>query len=79
MKKTKTYSEKEQKVAVSILTQFMFTKNMDEVMKEWEWAFKEFQLWHDPFTGCPCTAKEYFKLRAEYEKQLFENKYGYSE
>lgn len=73
MKITKTT----QKVAIDILTQFMFTKDMDEVIKVWDNICKQYDLCQDPFTGCPCTLEEYCKNQIEYEKQTMIEKYGH--
>lgn len=50
----------EQRVAAEILTQFMFTKDMDEASEVWNEIFKQYNLCIDPFTSCPCTPEEYY-------------------
>lgn len=67
----------EQKVAAEILMEFMFTKNMDDVVKVWNEVFERFNLRSDPFTGCPCTPEEYYDNRLEYDKQTMIEKYGH--
>ncbi len=70
-------TEKIQRVAVDILTQFMFTKDMDEVMEVWNKIHKQYELHDDPFTSTPCTQKEYYKNLSEYEKQIMIERYGH--
>ena len=69
--------EIEQKVAAEILTQFMFTRDMSEVLQTWDNIYKQYDLCDDPFTGCPCCSEEYYKSRLEYEKQAMIEKYGH--
>lgn len=66
-----------QTVAADILTRFMFIRNMDDVMKVYDEVFEAYGLHEDPFTGVPCTTKEYFENRAEYNRQLMIEKYGH--
>ena len=73
MKITKTM----QKVAADILTQFMFTRTMDDVMKVWNEVSEQYDLYSDPFTGCPCTPDEYYKNQLEYERQTMMEMYGH--
>lgn len=73
MKITKTM----QKVAADILTQFMFTKDMDDVIKTWKDIYKQYELCDDPFTHTPCTPEEYSKNRLEYDKQVMIERYGH--
>lgn len=70
-------TKKDQRIAADILTQFMFTKNMDDVRKVWGEVFEQYGLYEDPFTLTPCTDEEYFENRSEYEKQLMIDKYGH--
>ena len=73
MKKT----NQNQKVAADILTQFMFTKTMDDVIKVWNDIYNQYDLCVDPFTGCPCTTDEYYRNKLEYEKQAMIERYGH--
>ena len=73
MKITKTM----QKVAADILTQFMFTKDMDDVMRVWDNIYKQYDLCADPFTGCPCVPEEYCKNKLEYERQMMIEQFGH--
>ena len=66
-----------QKVAADILTEFMCTHDMDEVMDAYKRVFERYELCDDPFTGMPCTTKEYVENRAEYERQAMYEKYGH--
>lgn len=73
MKITKTM----QKVVADILTQFMFTKDMDEVIKVWDNIYEQYGLCQDPFTRCPCTPEEYCESVLEYERQTMIDRYGH--
>ena len=73
MKITKTM----QKVAADILTQFMFTQTMDDVIKAWDNIYKHYELCSDPFTGVPCTPEEYCESQLEYERQAMIERYGH--
>lgn len=77
MAKAKIPSKRDQKVVAEILTQFMFTKNMDDVMRVWKQVYEEYGLCDDPFTHTPCTPEEYCKNRLEYDKQTMIEKYGH--
>ena len=70
-------SEKTRKVVADILTQFMFTKDMDEVVEVWKSIYDRFELCDDPFTGAPCTEQEYCRNLLEYEKQVMMKRYGH--
>lgn len=70
-------TERDQKIVSEILTQFMFTKTMDDVIRVWKGIYEEYGLCDDPFTGTPCTPKEYCENRLEYDKQTMIEKYGH--
>lgn len=70
-------SEKTRRIVADILTQFMFTRDMDDVMKVWDSIFKQYDLERDPFTGTPCTENEYCHSLLEYEKQTMLERYGH--
>lgn len=70
-------TKRDQRIVASVLTEFMFTKTMDEVVKVWEEVFKQYELCYDPFTHTPCTPEEYCKNKLEYEKQIMIEKYGH--
>ena len=76
MKQAKINS-RDQRVAAEILTQFMFTKNMDDVIQVWNDVYKQYDLCDDPFTDCPCTPEEYVKNRLEYDRQVMIERYGH--
>lgn len=76
-KKEKPKSEKAQRIAASILTAFMFTKTMDDVMAVWKNVYEEYELCDDPFTGCPCTFKEMCENQIEKERQIMIERYGH--
>jgi hypothetical protein len=73
MKITKTA----QKVAVDILTEFLCTNNMNEVVEAYFRVLKRYELCEDPFTRCPCTPDEYYESQLEYEKQTMIECYGH--
>lgn len=73
MKITKTM----QKVAADILMEFMFTRDMNEVIEAYKRAFERYGLCEDPFTGCPCTPDEYWDSKLEYERQAMIERYGH--
>ena len=79
MKKNRQHTKAEQKTAAEILTQFMFIKNMADFDDVWEKVFKDYNLFHDPFTKCPVTLEDYVELSNEYSRQKMEEKYGYYE
>ena len=73
MKITKTM----QKVATDILMEFMFTRDMDEVIEAYGRVMKRYGLCEDPFTSCPCTPDEWYDSQLEYEKQTMIERYGH--
>lgn len=73
MKITKTA----QKVAADILMEFLFTNNMDDVVKAYDRVMEQYGLCEDPFTRCPCTPDEYWDNKLEYEKQTMIERYGH--
>lgn len=66
-----------QKVAADILMEFMFTRNMDEVIAAYDRVFDKYELCNDPFTNTPCTTEEYCKNAIEYERQTMIERYGH--
>ena len=62
-------SDRMQRVAADILTEFMFCRNMDDVYNTWERVYKRYELNDDPFTGCPLGRKDYLSSKFEFEKQ----------
>lgn len=70
-------TKRDQRVAADILTQFLFTNTMDEVMKVWKQVYEQYGLCDDPFTATPCTLEEYCENRLEYDKQTTIEKYGH--
>ncbi len=73
MKITKTM----QKVAADILMEFMFARDMDEVIKTYNRVLERYGLCEDPFTRCPCTPDEYYESRLEYDRQTMIERYGH--
>ena len=73
MKITKTM----QKVAADILMEFMFTRDMNEVVEAYQRVFKRYDLREDPFTKCPCTPDEWCDNQLEYERQAMIERYGH--
>lgn len=76
-KKPPKITKRDQRVASEILTQFMFTKDMDDVIRVWSEVFEQYGLCNDPFTNTPCTPEEYYKNCLEYDKQTMIEKYGH--
>lgn len=72
-----TVSNRTQRVVADILTKFMFTKTMDEVIKVWEEIYNEYGLCDDPFTHTPCSQVDWCKLRLEYDRQTMMERYGH--
>lgn len=78
MKTTKPkITDSMQKVAVDILEHLIFCKTIEEVRGELDRLYEKYELCDDPFTGIPCTTKQYFKNKHEREKQLMVEKYGH--
>ena len=75
--KQRKISERDQQVAAEILTQFMFTRDMKEVLQTWDNVYKQYGLCEDPFTKCPCSQEEYAKNSLEYQKQVMIERYGH--
>lgn len=76
MKKSKI-TTKEQRLVSEILTQFMFTRDMGEVLQTWENIYKQYGLCDDPFTHCPCSPEDYYKSKSEYNRQAMIERYGH--
>lgn len=75
--KRRKISERDQQVVAEILTQFMFTKDMDDVLKTWNEIYERYDLRDDPFTHTPVSPGEYEKNSLEYQKQVMIEKYGH--
>ena len=75
MKKSKI-TTKEQRIVAEILTQFMFARDMGEVLQTWDNIYKQYDLCDDPFTHCPCSSEDYYKSSLEYDKQAMIDRYG---
>ena len=76
-KKAPKITKRDQRVASEILTQFMFTKDMGDVIKVWNEIFEQYGLCEDPFTRTPCTPDEYYENCLEYDKQTMIDRYGH--
>lgn len=70
-------TKKMQKVAADVLMEFMFTRDMNEVIEAYNRVFERYGLCEDPFTRCPCIPEEWYKSWLEYEKQTMIEKYGH--
>ena len=75
--KKRPVTDKEQQIAAEILTAFMFTKDMDDVMRVWKSIYDQYALCDDPFTSCPCSSKEYLENKEEYQRQVMMERYGH--
>ena len=69
--------DKIQIAVADVLTQFMFCKNEQEFHDTFARIEKQCELESDPFTGCPCSQKEYEQNKLEYDKQIMIEKYGH--
>lgn len=70
-------SKRDQRVAADILTAFMFTKTMDDVINVWNDLFEKYDLCSDPFTHAPVTPEEYAKNKMEHDRQVMIERYGH--
>ena len=68
-----------QEVAADILMEFTFIRNMDDVCNAYKKVFDRYGLCYDPFTGTPCTPDEYDENKEEWDRQMMESRYGYSD
>lgn len=75
--KQRKISERDQQVAAEILTQFMFTRDMKEVLQTWDDIYKQYDLCDDPFTNTPVSPGEYGRNSLEYQKQAMIERYGH--
>ena len=66
----KKVSDHDQVIVANVLTRLMFVKDMDEFIEEWKRIYDDYGLHDDPFTGTPCSSKEYVLSREEYQRQL---------
>ena len=69
--------EIEQLVAANILTQFMFARDMGEVLQTWDNIYNQYELCDDPFTHTPCSSEDYYKSKLEYDRQAMIERYGH--
>lgn len=76
-KPTKAQIERDQKVAAEILTSFMFVRTMEDVQRIWKETYDAFDLYDDPFTGCPVSPSEYADNNIKYQRQSMIEKYGH--
>ncbi len=71
-------TDKEQRVAASILTEYIIAHNDNGYNSEFvESVMKDYGLFEDPFTRLPCSAKEYAHNSHEYDRQTMLQKYGH--
>lgn len=66
-----------QRVAADVLSYFYYTKDMDEVIKNFKEVMDKYGLYEDPFTGFPCTPEEYCENSLEYDRQIMMERYGH--
>lgn len=74
---TPTMQKVAQEVAADILMEFTFIRNMDDVHEAYNRVFERYGLCDDPFTGTPCSPREYAENRLEYNRQLMLQKYDH--
>ena len=72
-----TTQDKIQIAVADVLTQFMFCKNEQDFHDAFSRIERQYNLESDPFTGCPCSSKEYALNKLEYDKQMMIGKYGH--
>ena len=70
-------TERDMRIVADVLTQFMFTRNMEDVMKVWGDVYEQYDLRDDPFTHTPCTRKEFYENCLEYDRQTMIERYGH--
>ncbi len=70
-------SKRDQRIPADILTEFMFTKTMDDVINVWNDLFEKYDLCSDPFTHIPVTPEEYAKIISEHDRQVMIERYGH--
>lgn len=75
--KRRKISERDRQVAAEILTEFMFVRDMDDVLKTWDDVYEQYDLCNDPFTHTPVSPGEYTKNSLEYQKQTMIERYGH--
>lgn len=68
-----------QEVAADILTEFTFIRTMEDVDRAYKNVFERYGLCYDPFTGTPCSPDEYDECKEEWDRQMAEQQYGYSD
>ena len=66
-----------QRIVVDILDRLWFTDDMKEVFNAIQYTMNKYQIERDPFTGCPCTIKQWAKNTLEYDKQIMDELYGH--
>lgn len=78
MKKQRRLTDKEQRVASDILVDYIIAHMNDHYDSEFvERIMKRYELFDDPFTHLPCTAKEYAGNSLEYHRQTMIQRYGH--
>lgn len=70
-------TERDSKVAAEILTQFLFTKDMNDVINVYDRMYAAYNLCIDPFTHTPCSPGDYAKYKLEYDRQCMDELYGH--
>ena len=75
-KKQRTLTDREQQVAVDILEE-LIGENVAVKSDFYDKIMNRYHLMRDPFTGFPCTSKEYAKSSLEYSKQCMFERYGH--
>ena len=75
--KKKKLTKTEQRIAAEILTQFMFARDMKDVLQTWDNIYEQYELMDDPFTHTPVSPEDWAKNRLEYDKQVMIERYGH--
>lgn len=74
--KQRVFTEKEQRVAVEILEELIFS-DFNVSSDFYEKIMRDYNLCVDPFTSLPCTSNFYSRLFKEYCQQLMFERYGH--
>lgn len=76
--KKRKLTDKEQRVAASILTEYVIAHNDKGFNAEFfDSVMKDYELCKDPFTQLPCSPSEYADNSREYDRQTMIQRYGH--
>lgn len=76
--KKRKLTDKEQRVAASILTEYVIAHNDKGFNTEFfDSVMNDYELCKDPFTQLPCSPREYADNSLEYDRQAMIQRYGH--